>query len=241
MCLIVLAHRASERFPLIIAANRDEDYERPSLPAHFWEGDEIAGGRDALQGGSWLAVTRSGRFAAVTNLRGAVRAPESRSRGELVTEFVRAGATPAEYTAAVAARQADYAGFHLLVGEVGGELALLSGSALPLEPGIHGLSNAPLGVRWPKVDLAAESVRGALQSAAKEEVANHLLRLLRNAPTHADPTRDLFIHGERYGTRASTVIVAGGNEVLFAEQNYGPRGVPAGGRNELRFPLFGRR
>ena len=84
MCLIAFAHRASERFPFVLAANRDEDYTRATHDAHFWsDAPVILGGRDALHGGSWLAVSRGGRFAAVTNLRGAV--PRGRSRGALLT------------------------------------------------------------------------------------------------------------------------------------------------------------
>src|SRR5687767_8672745 len=98
MCLIVLAHRVAEELPLVLAANREEDHERPTIPADFWpDQPDILGGRDALLGGSWLAVTREGRFAAVTNVRGAVRSPESRSRGDLVRDFVRGSAGPAEY------------------------------------------------------------------------------------------------------------------------------------------------
>jgi hypothetical protein len=87
MCLIAIAHRAHARFPLVIAANRDEDYDRPTYDAHFWtDAPDVLGGRDALANGSWLAIARNGRFAAVTNLRGAER--KTRSRGALVADFV---------------------------------------------------------------------------------------------------------------------------------------------------------
>ena len=235
MCLIVVAHRASERYPLIVAANRDEDHERPSEPARFWEGEEIIGGRDAVHGGSWLALTRGGRFAAVTNLRGSSTAPAARSRGELVTGFVRGWSSPQEYAADVDQRRRDYGGFHLLVGVAGETLVQMSGAPVTLAPGIYGLSNAPPGVTWAKVDTAVASVRGALETAAPAEVADRLLRILRTKG-HDDPTRDLFVHGERYGTRASTVIVATSDEALFVEQVFGPAGV-AGARNEFAFPF----
>ncbi|HEX7829875.1 MAG TPA: NRDE family protein, partial [Thermoanaerobaculia bacterium] len=103
MCLIALAHRASERFPLILAANRDEDYDRASHDAHFWpDFPDILGGRDAVLGGTWLAITRQARFAAVTNLRGAVR--RTKSRGFLVSDFVTRGVIPSDVH--------EYAGFH---------------------------------------------------------------------------------------------------------------------------------
>ena len=113
MCLIVLAHRASEDLPFVLAANRDEDYDRPTHDAHAWpEMEDVVGGRDALYGGSWLAVRRGGRFAAVTNLRGAER--RKRSRGFLVSDFVVGDADAESYATAIARDADDYAGFHLI-------------------------------------------------------------------------------------------------------------------------------
>src|SRR5687768_10587048 len=98
MCLVAIAHRISATFPLIIAANREEDHERPTLAAHWWnDAPGLLAGRDELQRGTWLAIDRDGRFAAVTNLRGVARDPQRRSRGELVTSFVRGENTPLEF------------------------------------------------------------------------------------------------------------------------------------------------
>lgn len=237
MCLIVLAHRASPRYPLIIAANRDEEYARPSLPAAFWEGEEIVGGRDALHGGSWLAMSRTGRFAAVTNLRGAMRTNQPRSRGELVTGFVRGAASPREYLDGISTRIADYGGFHLLSGEVGAELTQLSESVRTLEPGFHGLSNAPAGITWPKVETAIDALRSAMETSDRVTMIDELLRILRSAPANGDPTRDLFVAGEQYGTRAATVIVVEDGMVDFVEQGFGRGGVVMGDRREVRFSL----
>ena len=237
MCLIVLAHRLSSRYPLLIAANRDEEYKRPSVPAALWEGENIAGGRDAVHGGSWLAVTRSGRFAAVTNLRGAIRTNQPRSRGELVTGFVRGDEPPAAYLDGITTRIEEYGGFHLLAGETNGELAQLSGSVRILEPGAHGLSNAPAGVTWPKVEVAIEALRGALEMPDRSVMIDRLMRILRTAPAHGDLTRDLFITGEQYGTRASTVIVVEEGTVHLIEQGFGRAGVILGDRQELSFSL----
>jgi uncharacterized protein with NRDE domain len=120
MCLIIVAHRVSNEAPLAIAANRDEDHARPSIAARFWDdAPEVFGGRDALAGGSWLAITRGGRWAAVTNLRGSAKRPDSRSRGALVAGFVTSDAAPLAYAQAVAAEADEYAGFHLLAGVAG--------------------------------------------------------------------------------------------------------------------------
>lgn len=235
MCLIVLAHLASERYPLVIAANRDEEYGRPSIPAAWWEGEDVVGGRDALHGGSWLAMHRSGRFAAVTNLRGSMRTNQPRSRGELVTGFVSTDAAPLAYLGGIEPRLGEYGGFHLLTGTAGGEVALLSGSVRTLAPGIHGLSNAPAGVTWPKVDVASVALRGALETRDAATMIEKLLRVLRKTPANGDPTRDLFIAGERYGTRASTVVLVEERTIHFVEQNFGPGGAVLGDRNDLRF------
>lgn len=211
MCLIVVAHRAFEDFPLLIAANRDEEYSRATIPAGFWpDRPDIIGGRDGLHGGTWLAITRSGRFAAVTNLRGALR--KELSRGELVSNFVKGTQTPLEYAKSIEVDR--YSGFHLLVGELNRDLVLLSGMVQPLGPGIHGLSNAPAGERWPKVDAAEAAMRNL---RSPEEI----LRFLGPPMRLGDPTRDIFIAGDRYGTRSSTAIVADGKRILFEEQNYG--------------------
>ena len=237
MCLIVVAHRVSPRYPLVIAANRDEDYERPSRAAQWWEGAaDVLGGRDGLHGGSWLALKRSGRFAAVTNLRGALRSPDSRSRGELVSGFVRSSQTPGVYVREISGRRDQYAGFHLIAGQVDGELATLSSEPQVLPPGVHGFSNAPAGIVWPKVESAVESVSGALECADADQVTTLLLRVLHASVTHRDPTRDIFISGERYGTRSSTVIVATKDEVLFVEQNFKRGGGSDGPPQRFTFP-----
>lgn len=235
MCLIVLAHRFSDRFPLILAANRDEDYERPTAAADFWNDEPaVLGGRDQVHGGTWLAITTRGRFGAVTNLRGAARSSQNRSRGELVREFV-VGAQPArEYANEVERRLSDYAGFHLLAGEVGREVALLSAVTQMLSPGIHGLSNAPNGERWEKVDTAVAALHAVARVADDQRLADEILRIIGPPMKHGDPTRDLFIAGDRYGTRSSTAIVAQGDQFLFVEQTYGRGGLKIGERKTFR-------
>lgn len=232
MCLIALAHRASPRFPLVIAANRDEDYARATHDAHFWtDWPEVLGGRDAVAGGSWLAITKGGRFAAVTNLRGARRT--SKSRGALVRDFVTGGISPREHAARIAAEAEQYAGFHLFAGIVGGELVHVTPDAQSvLEPGIHAVSNAPLGEHWPKMAASTEAMEIALQSGDAESIVDVLMRFLRNPRNTGALESEVFIAGEQYGTRASTVIVATEKEILFSEQSFARGGV-AGGPNRL--------
>ena len=234
MCLIAIAHLVSPRYPLVIAANRDEDHLRPSREAHAWEdAPEVIGGRDLLLGGTWLAMTRDGRFGAVTNLRGATA--RARSRGFLVRDFVVNDASPLEYAQSIAIDQ--YAGFHLLVGEAGGEVAYVASAVHALAPGIYGISNAPEGEHWPKEATAIAAMRLALEG---DDPVEELLTFLATPRGGGDPMQEVFINGERYGTRSSTVIVATPDRLVFAEQSFGPGGVRVGERRKFSFASAGR-
>ena len=231
MCLIALAHRASKRYPFVLAANRDEDYERPTVEAGFWDdAPEVLGGRDALLGGSWLAITRGGRFAAVTNLRGAAR--QAKSRGMLVRAFVTSEVDAATFAESVAGEADQYAGFHLFLGHVGGPAAVVvyvSGGDEPriLPHGIHAISNAPEGEHWPKESLAAEAMERALRECDEvDALRDELLRFLGTSRNSGRVEDEVFITGDRYGTRSSTVIIATADEIVFSEQNYARGGMP---------------
>src|SRR3954469_13625222 len=144
MCLIVLAWRAHPRFPLVVAANRDEFHSRKAAPAAFWrDHPDILAGRDLQAMGTWMGVSRGGKFAAVTNYRGAREPSAAESRGALVTSFLANGARPATYMADVARRGASYSGFNLLASDRG-ELWWMSnrdGTPRRLEPGYYALGN----------------------------------------------------------------------------------------------------
>ena len=230
MCLIVLAHDVSPQFPLILAANRDEDYDRPTHDAHHWtDSPDVVGGRDAMFGGAWLAVRRGGRFAAVTNLRGAER--RAKSRGFLVRDFVTGNAGAEAYADAIARDAEAYAGFHLLAGEAGGEILHITPEHRNRLPrGIHAFSNAPLHEEWPKTAYAIEGLRNALSLTSEDALVEELMRFLATDRGTGDPQQEVFIPGQRYGTRSSTVIVASRTEILFAEQTFARGGVAHGER-----------
>jgi uncharacterized protein with NRDE domain len=233
-CLIALALGGS-RFPLVIAANRDEDYTRPTLPAHFWShAPDILGGRDGLHGGTWLAITREGRFAAVTNLRGSTREPQKRSRGELVSEFVRGRAEPMQYLRGI--RVNEYAGFHLIAG-IRDDVAQLSGTVAKLGAGIHALSNAPAGEGWPKVETAEEQMRKLINEDDAQKIVDATLQFLSTPLGTNRVENEVFIAGERYGTRSSTAIVMTDREIFFAEQSFGRSGIRDRETRRFRFAL----
>jgi len=225
MCLIIVAHRISPRFPLVIAANRDEDHLRPSRALHEWDdAPDVLGGRDLLAGGSWLAIRRGGRWAAVTNMRGSAKRGDQRSRGALVSSFVLGEQKPIEYASAIA-READaYAGFHLLAGIAGESVVhFASGmeNARELPAGIHGVSNGSPDAQWVKVE---KGIRAMRESIEQEDVMTPLLAFLAT-PSPGEPLENnVFVTGDRYGTRSSTVITVGDDAIQFVEQSWEPMG-----------------
>jgi len=216
MCLIAIAVHASPRYPIVIAANRDEFYERPTRPLHVWDDDpNIAGGRDLRAGGTWLAVTRDGRFAAVTNIRGNDGPPDARSRGALVGDFVRSNVAPLAYAESI--RADDYAGFHLLAGdrESVGHIATDTPARL-LGDGIFAVSNAAAAaIDWPKIVLAREAMSRALEG---DDVVNELLHFL-TTPRGGPIEEEVFVAlpDRGYGTRSSTVIAMTNDAIVMKE------------------------
>lgn len=217
MCLIAIAVHASERWPIVIAANRDEFYDRPTRPLHVWDDDpNIAGGRDLRAGGSWLAVTRDGRFAAVTNIRGLDKAPNPRSRGELVGDFVRSRIPPLAYAESI--QPEEYAGFHLIVGDRKTVAHVAADApARLLDDGIFAISNAPAEVDWPKIVIAREAMTVALRGQVVDELM-HFLTTPRGGAIEEEVFVSLPERG--YGTRSSTVVVMTEGEIVMKEMTH---------------------
>jgi uncharacterized protein with NRDE domain len=217
MCLIAIAVHASPRYQIVIAANRDEFYDRPSRPLDVWDDDpNIVGGRDLRAGGSWLAVTRDGRFAAVTNIREIEAAPNPRSRGELVGNFVRSQTSPLAYAESVGAE--EYAGFHLIVGDRGTVAHVATGlPARFLDDGIFAISNAPAGVDWPKIIVARQAMVAALEGRVLEDLM-HFLTTPRGGPIEHEVFVSLPDCG--YGTRSSTVVMITDHEMVMREMSH---------------------
>ena len=176
MCLLIFAHRVSPELPLLLAANRDEFYARATRPAQFWpEHPELLAGRDLEQGGTWMGVTRGGRFAAVTNFRDPARtAAAPRSRGELPLAYLTGEEDPQSYLNQLAHRAQDYAGFNLLVGDGDSLWYFTNSDTLEpqrLTPGVYGLSNARLDTPWPKVTLGRARLQQLLETGSVSQEA----------------------------------------------------------------------
>jgi uncharacterized protein with NRDE domain len=252
MCLILIAHGAHADYPLVIAANRDEYYQRPTAKAAFWQDHpHILAGRDLECMGTWLGVTRGGRFAALTNFRDPrVRKSEAPSRGQLVSDFLASDQAPRAYLEEVAIEAPRYNGFNLLAGDIGGVFYLSSrtGSVQQLSPGIHGLSNHLLDTPWPKVERGKQRLQTALQGEFDTGTFLDLLHDREPAPASELPDTGIGLEMERvlspllivspqYGTRASTAVLFGEDgSVSFAERTILPGG-NAGPTVSLRFSL----
>jgi uncharacterized protein with NRDE domain len=209
MCLIVLAWRAHPEYPLIVAANRDEFQARPAAPAAFWDDHpEILAGRDLEARGTWMGVSRSGRFAAVTNYRGGHEPRAVESRGALVSRFLLGRQTPGPYIDSL--KKNLYSGFNLLACD-GGELWWTSnrdGAPRGLAPGIYGLGNALLDSA--DVEPARRAFAAAIEPGPAVETLFALLASFR-------------IVNSAYGTRCSTVLLRG-ERTRYAERVYAPDG-----------------
>jgi uncharacterized protein with NRDE domain len=243
MCLIVLALGMREDLPFVLAGNRDEFHHRPADPLGTWaDQPTVVGGRDREKGGSWLAVHRGGRFAAVTNMRDpSHRHPAPRSRGALVGDFVAGADGSAAHAAhAAMAQGAAFEGFNLLLADHSGTWYATNRAERPerLGPGVHGLSNHRLGTPWPKVRRARAAAEAAL-AFPEPDLETALFAVLGDEAPVADA--DLadtgigldwerllatpFIRAGHYGTRASTVLLCdAGGGVTLAERRFGPGG-----------------
>ncbi len=238
MCLILLALNAHPGYRLILAANRDEFYSRPTAPAAFWDNaPQLLAGRDLKGGGTWLGITRSGRLAALTNYRdpGAER-PDAPSRGALVSGYLTGTASTDEYLARLKKEGGACNGFSIIFGDAG-HLCFFSNRGERLhfiEPGLHGLSNRLLDTPWPKVTRGKEAL-ARLVAEGETVRPEDLFAILADrtvAPDEFLPDTGVGIELERllsplftaapsYGTRSSTVILIDReNCVTFCERTF---------------------
>lgn len=241
MCLILFAYNIHPKYRLIIAANRDEYYHRPTSSAHFWEDHPyILAGRDLLKKGTWMGVTRLGRFAAITNYRNPTENIDGKySRGDLVADFLKEPYDPMKYLDSVKKECELYPGFNLLVGDIS-ELYYYSNiedKITKVEPGIYGLSNHLLNTDWPKVKFGKKELTKIIEN--EKDLVEKLFELLQNtasAPDQLLPNTGvslqlermlapLFIKSETYGTRSSTIILMTDEEIDFNERSYSKNGI----------------
>lgn len=237
MCLIFISLRNNPTYKLIVAANRDEFYNRKTAPAHFWEDHPgVLGGRDLEASGTWLGVNRNGRISMITNYRDLKNIkPQAPSRGKLVSEYLLRQGGPDEYLQGVAAEAPNYNGFNLIVGDTDALFyySNYKNSIEPLSAGLHGLSNHLLNTPWPKVKKGLQKFQPLLNDTVVNP--DHLLDALYDAEVAVDAElpdtgiglererllSSMFIKSPGYGSRSSTVVMVDNlNNVQFVERTY---------------------
>jgi uncharacterized protein with NRDE domain len=241
MCLLLLALKEHPAYKLILAANRDEFYDRPTAPLGFWKSNfDLLAGRDLKAGGTWLGITRTGRLAAVTNYRDPAHPTEqASSRGNLVLDFLRKKVPAAEYLEKIVNGEHRYNGFNIVLGSAD-ELFWHSnrGNGMKrLTNGVYGLSNHLLDTPWPKLKRAKRAFREVIGSGEKilPEAFFGILGDRTVPPDDELPDTGVGLEWERvlspvfissptYGTRSSSVILVDHkNQVLFTERRYDGR------------------
>ena len=235
MCLILFAYDRHADFPLVLIANRDEYYARPTRDAHWWEDAPVLAGRDLEAGGTWLGIGRGGRFAAVTNVRepGGM-SPGKASRGALTRDFLVGESAAKKHLEALTPRDRDYAGFNLLLGDATG-LWFYSNrdhGIRQIEAGVHGVSNGAFDEPWPKLSSGKNELEALLAADFDHDDLLEILTDHRIAQDHELPATGVpldiermlssrFIRSPNYGTRACTVLtVDRGGQIEFTEQNF---------------------
>lgn len=210
--------------PLLLLANRDEYFARPTAELGFWQDHPaILGGRDLQAGGTWLAFSRDGRWAAVTNVRNGEDNPdESRSRGELVANYLRGTSRASEYADRLEPDLALYRGFNLLLGEPSAVLYVSNRAPRAwLEPGVHGVSNATLNTEWPKLIEAREAVERQVNLPVS---TGQLMEIfMRRGPEGG--LGSIFVDLPVYGTRSTTLAVRQAGQLHVWEMTHPQRSV----------------
>ena len=247
MCLAIIALDVHPRYELVLAANRDEFHARPAQAAHWWNdahGPSILAGRDLAQGGTWLGVTRAGRWAFVTNVREPGRFdPDAPSRGALVPALLRDARSPADAIATILRNAQRYNGFNVVAGDASAAAfgSNRADAIIALTRGVHGVSNAGLDTPWPKLVRAKDGVAAWVASA--DDDVTRLWPVLADRASAADhelPHTGIsrererllsspFIVSETYGTRCSTLVaLTRQGDVEFVERGFDPQGRACG-------------
>ncbi|MEO7014760.1 MAG: NRDE family protein [Dokdonella sp.] len=240
MCILLIAIEALPDWPLLLLGNRDEFHARPSTVVESWRGaPDCLGGLDLKAGGSWLALRNDGRFASVTNLRSGLPAQGPRSRGALVREFVLGNESAAEFGQRVLDQIDEYGPFNLVFGDRSG-VSLIDGSSAALQRlpvGIHVVGNGPFASAWPKVERLRTRFTSAIRRGDRDD--DSLLALLADTSQPDDAElpdtgvgahlermlAPIFIRGEQYGTRVSSLVMRHEDgSVFFRERSFGPLG-----------------
>lgn len=246
MCIAVFLWQAHPLYPFLLLLNRDEYHNRPTKPLAWWDGGEILGGRDGLAGGTWLACSRGGRLAFITNVRELHSLPEAKSRGDLPVRFLESKKNPMEFAEEMLKEMDQYNGFNLILTDICSKTMVYitnrpkeeNISATEVSPGIHVLSNTKLDSPWPKAKRLNHNFKELLDKYDEGELPIRELveKLMTNTikdeestlPRIYPPEREyklssIFVEEDtplgRYGTRSTSAVSVNTNgEVSFFEK-----------------------
>lgn len=246
MCILFIAIAQHPDYPLIVAANRDEYYARPSEQMHFWQDhSEVLAGRDKQAGGTWLGINRNGQFAAVTNFRDRLHyRKDARSRGELVTRFLTGDYRQnhiRQFHRFLDSQHGYYNPFNLLYGDLQSVWAWSHVETTPaqLSPGFHSVSNGPIDQPWPKMSRGVEKLTQYIQKTDQIN-SDELLEIMRDS-TQADLSllpdtgigsdrerqlSSIFVRSNDYGTRTTSLLRFSDTRIDITECNYSTSGTP---------------
>ena len=254
MCILFIALNQHPRYPLVIAANRDEYHARPSLSMHWWEDrPRIFAGRDCTAGGTWLGINRDGAFAAVTNFRtGESPRGDARSRGELAVRFLESSGDPADFHGFLRRHHHEYNPFNLVFGDRWGLCAwgYDDPGSRPLDSGFHSVSNGPMDTVWPKMSRGVTGLARHIRDDPDIGPETLLPLMLDTTPapdTEVPGGPDLeeerllspiYIRGKEYGTRTTTILLFREDGIDIAEYGHEP-GQPATSANRFDIPDAG--
>lgn len=254
MCLIVFSYKEHARYNLILVANRDEAFGRPTRAAQFWDDQpNLLAGKDLSAGGTWLGINKEGRVAALTNYRDPLISKENPpSRGHIITNYLAQQKEPEEFLLTLHKNSDRYMGFNLLAGTYKDlfHYSNQEGKINRIKPGIHGLSNHLLDTPWPKVERA----KSGLASIAKQDslTTDRLFNLMQDAqPASEENLPDtgiapelekslspIFIKTDEYGTRSTAVLLVDKKgKVTFEERRYKPRTMIAEETSRFEFEI----
>nr|WP_106779070.1 NRDE family protein [Lysinibacillus timonensis] len=238
MCLINLHFQEHPKYKLVIVANRDEEYSRPTKAAHYWEDQpNILAGRDLKEMGTWLGVSKQGKFAALTNFRDPTLPSAPMSRGEIVKSFLENDVHPSDFIKQLAHNRKLYGGYNVIVGN-GDELYHYNNILTEfnqLVPGTYSLSNSSLNTPWPKVEKGRSRLRNYVEANENHFNINDLFHILSDRTKASDDElpntgvglnlerelSSMFIQMPHYGTRSSTVVLFDWqHQITFVERTY---------------------
>ena len=238
MCIAFIAYRHMPELPLVVAANRDEFYQRPTSPMDFWEDHPgLLAGRDLEAKGTWLGATRKGRIAFLTNYHEPGKGETgAASRGQLVSRFLTGVDSVASFGSSLEAEGQAFNGFNLIYGTLESlyYYSNREGGVRPLDPGIHGLSNHMLNTPWPKVTYGKQFLADLGQNPQSwhHEALFRLLASQGKAADHQLPATEIglpverilssvFIRTPSYGSRCGTVLsIHSDGKVEVQERTY---------------------